>query len=168
MSKCLSKRCQQEVQAGWSFCPNCGKDNRPNEFRPTILNCAHRFAGPKRYCVICGEGFGGAKAASATAANIRFGWTLSVIGVVLIAASVAVKHIMDTGSGPGYQWIHSWYSSAFALSGDFVLHGTDMPLYSMVAGSALLFFGVIGTIAAKLNKPRPKRPASNSKPVPKA
>ncbi|MDR3690388.1 MAG: hypothetical protein P4L46_13485 [Fimbriimonas sp.] len=155
--KCLTKRCHQVVQAGWSFCPLCGRDNRPNEFRPTILNCPHKFAGPKCYCVICGDGYGGAKSASGTRANIRFGKLLILIGIVLVVFAVGIKTIGTSGKGPGISLIQAIYNWSIELPGPFVLYGNSLPAYALIAGPVIAMVGIVGIAAANAAKPRPRR-----------
>jgi hypothetical protein len=157
MASCRSRRCGQKLQAGWSFCPRCGKDVRPDEFRPTILNCGHRFEGPKLYCVVCGKGYGGAKSAAALQANLRFGRCLMLIGFLLIGASFGVWKVHSMGSGPGFQWINSWYDQPFKLPGVATLRGNDYPSWASVFGAAVFVLGFLGTAAAKLNRPKPVR-----------
>ncbi len=163
MAKCRSKRCTQVVKTGWSFCPNCGKDNRPNEFRPTILTCAHRFPNPKRYCTICGEGYGGAKAAAATAANIRFGTNLAVLGLLIVSGALYIKYTIGVGSGAGFQWIHSWYDTAVMFPGDIGVSGSEIPTYALIGGGFMLALGVLGVVAARSNKPAPVKKRKKKK-----
>ena len=167
MGTCQTKRCNQEVKSGWNFCPNCGKDIRPFEFRPTIISCGHKFPTPKRYCVICGEGYGGAKTAAATEANIRFGKTLIFIGVVLAGITLGTKQVIGMGSGPGFWTFKNFYDSVIVLPGNISLHGSDIATYVLCIGAALIFFGFVGTTAAKLNRPK-KRSSSSSKKAAKA
>lgn len=149
MEKCIAKRCDQGFEVGWSFCPSCGKDNRPAKFRPPIVGCIHQFRGAESFCVICGAWRHDVRVEMA---NVRFGRFLSLLGLSFIAASFAIKGTAFSGGGFGYDWLNSWYDDAIALPGNMIVHGNEAPKYALATGFMLVFLGVVGSVGAKSHR----------------
>ncbi len=157
MSKCRSKKCKQEVKAAWSFCPRCGRDNRPKEFRPTIINCGHKYPTPKRYCVICGVAYGGSNTALSSEMNIRFGKLLLTFGGGFALICFYMNHLMGDGSGIGYQTVKSFYEKPFPIPGVATVSGGQIATYGFYVGLFFALIGFLGGMAARANKPKGKR-----------
>lgn len=154
MGVCQSRNCGKEVDSGWSFCPNCGKDVRPFEYRPTIMNCGHKFPKPKRYCVICGEGYGGAKSAAKTQANIRFAKSLITFGLSIGGVAFYGNHVLGEGSGMGFFTIKNLWETIIQLPGLPTMRGSDLAMYVFYLGGIFIAIGLLGWASAKINEPK--------------
>ena len=118
------------------------------------MNCGHKFPRPKRYCVICGEGYGGAKSAAKTQANIRFGKLLMTIGGWIGGMAFYGNHLMGEGSGIGFFTVKNIWENTFTIPGLMPLRGSDIAMGAIYLGSGIFLVGLLGCFAAKVNEPK--------------
>jgi hypothetical protein len=137
MAQCSDKRCKSKVEAGWSFCPYCGTDNRPATWRPPILACPHSFVGSEGFCIRCGECRDGHPTAAQRAVQAVIGRSFFILGFVAIAAAVAVVQIRDHGY-QGSAWIKTWYDANYIS-------------WAEMGGAGSCGFGLLAMLIARLN-----------------
>ncbi len=167
MAKCVAKACKRQLQAGWSFCPYCGTDNRPPTFRPVLVACPHRFIKGEGFCFRCGDCRDGRPTAAQREKQASIGRTCLLLGILLIVAAVAVVQIR-TNALPGSVWIRSWYDQAYDAGGGKGYRGDDYVLWAQMGGGALCGIGILALLVAKLNGVRRKRIPAVEKPKPEA
>ena len=149
MVHCVSDTCREELDQKWNFCPFCGTDNRPPEYRPKIRNCRHEFIKADGYCVDCGRKYGVPYEVSARTWQVRLGLGAMVLGALVLLAAFLIGRIHSQGHGPGYAWIQTWFDQPYITHGRY---GSGYPTY---LGREILtwmgmggFFLVIGGLAA--------------------
>jgi hypothetical protein len=142
MVHCVSDTCREQLDQKWNFCPFCGTDNRPPEYRPKIKNCRHEYVSATGYCVDCGHKYGADYGASLAVWQVRGGILLMALGALLIVAAFLIGQIHSQGHGPGYEWIRSWFDQPYLTRGKY---GTTYTTYLgrevltwMFLGSAFL------------------------------
>ena len=156
MTTCPTRSCKVEVSPGWSFCGSCGRDLRPNEFRPVIINCGHKYDGARLFCTVCGKAYGSSKAA--VHSSLRQGSCLMFFGILVMVAAGWIWFVQHQGGGPGWEYIHPWYNTPFKLPGVATIQGDQYPMGIGACGGLMFFFGMLGNIAIKLrSRVRPRR-----------
>jgi hypothetical protein len=148
MVHCVSPSCREELDQKWNFCPFCGTDNRPPEYRPKIRNCRHEFIKAEGYCVDCGRKYGIAGAGMPVGPlRFRLGLASIAVGLVTFAAAFLIFKVHMQGHGPGYDWIKSWYDESYVARGKYGAgymrqRGNDVLTYMWLAGFIFLFGGM--------------------------
>ena len=147
MVHCVSETCKEELDQKWNFCPYCGTDNRPPEYRPRARNCRHDFVIVTGYCVDCGAKFGGSPSRSFGAWRIRLGVSGIVAGVVFLVGAYLIWRVHSQGHGPGYEWIRTWYDETYTRMGKYGnpvtrYRGVDVISWLSLIGLALIFIGI--------------------------
>ena len=143
MDECKSKKCHQALKIGWSFCPTCGKDNRPKTYRPTIIGCKHLIPKAGAFCVICGEH----RTEISSARNrLRSGAALITTGIGLLAFAIFVRQTAFAGGGAAFTWVNSWFDDSVVLPGNILVRGADVPAcLSVYAISSVAIGGILTT-----------------------
>jgi hypothetical protein len=154
MVHCISDTCREQIDEGWSFCPFCGTDNRPPEYHPHIKDCRHQFVGSKGYCVLCGAKYKGFAMYSGKG-QIKFGIVLIGLGCSLFLIAFVIWSIHNKGSGPGYEWISSWYDQTYlarSKGGNTYVQqrGFNILTWMILIGMLLVFAG--GAMLSPKNK----------------
>jgi hypothetical protein len=149
MVHCVSDTCRQEIEEAYSFCPFCGTDNRPPEMRPPVKGCYHRFLNASGYCILCGAKYGSESPWSGRPLQIRLGLLGVGFGCLLFLSAFLIWEIHSKGSGPGYDWIHSWYDVAVQRRGKYgntytELRGSETIGWMVVVGMVSTMFGLGG------------------------
>jgi hypothetical protein len=141
MDECKTKKCKQKLKIGWSFCPTCGRDNRPKSYRPAIIGCKHVLPNKGAFCVLCGEHH---TEISSTRNRLRSGAALITTGIGLLAFAFYVRETAFSGNGLGFSWINSWFDDSVILPGNILVRGSDVPsCLSVYAISSVAIGGVL-------------------------
>ena len=99
-----------EIQESWKFCPYCGTDNRPPEYRPVIRGCVHCFVQGQQYCINCGGTYGD-RYVEVPEIQRKAGIVSIAIGAALWLFAGFVSLVHTRGRGPLIDWINSWYNA---------------------------------------------------------
>jgi hypothetical protein len=156
MAECVSKRCKQKIEEGWSFCAFCGSDNRPETFRPGILACPHLFFQTEGFCIRCGECRDGRPTAAQRAVQASIGRTLLFFGILVAGLSFAAYQI-HLNHWPGNEFIMPWYDETYSLDGKSVQKGDDYVSWGETAGAILSGLGVLASVVARVNAGRRRK-----------
>lgn len=147
MVHCVSDTCREELDQKWNFCPFCGMDNRPPEYRPRIRNCRHEFVKVDGYCIDCGRRSGENYEAASRSLQVKLGLTGIVLGVLTLVATFLIYQIHAQGHGPGYDWIRTWYDQTYLAHGKYGntyvrQRGADTLTWMGLIGFLLTFGGI--------------------------
>jgi len=149
MVHCVSETCRQEIDEAFSFCPFCGTDNRPPEMRLPVRGCRHRYVSSSGYCILCGAKYGAESPWSGRPLQIRLGILGVAFGFSLFVATFLLWEIHNKGTGPGYDWIHSWYDQTVVRTGKrgntyTELRGDEVISWMVILGVVTSFLGMGG------------------------
>jgi hypothetical protein len=155
MVHCISDTCREELDQKWNFCPFCGVDNRPPEYRPKIKNCRHEYVKADGFCVDCGRKYGSGSGPDLNVWQTRLGLLAASLGSVLLVAAFLIWRVHLQGHGPGYDWIRSWFDDTYQARGRHGYtymrqRGADV-LSWMSAIGFVLIFGGLSAMFPKLN-----------------